>query len=262
MNTSSSVIFQLLPSRRTLDRLSLNPATGGPRKFHIRRLFDLLQLCLLRRQHRQARDIWAILVRCREVDFAVLWDIGLRVLHLPHLTPLSDPSDIDSHLNYMKACRNLGDQETAKVLMEYISVLVSVGKLREALDELQLWLSSLPCSQHAGLHEYAALVALSIIPPPQLSDDADESEGQPPTINEYLQAISDHVMFARAKTYFERAHSLDPTCILSSAYLELVSSTHPPTLEFFLNLILSSVHQPLRFNSSFYQDEYLFSSEG
>lgn len=63
--------------------------------------------------------------------------------------------------------------------MEYISVLVSVGRLREASDELQLWLSSLPCSQHAGLHEYAGLVTLSIIPPPQPPDDADEPDSKP-----------------------------------------------------------------------------------
>ncbi|OAV90621.1 hypothetical protein PTTG_05026 [Puccinia triticina 1-1 BBBD Race 1] len=176
----SSVIFELLPSRRAAERLSVNPATGGPRKFHIRRLFDLLQLCLLRRQHDQARQIWSILVRCREVDFPALWDLGLRVMNLPHpSTPLADQSAIDNHLNYLKACRNLSDQETAKVLIEYVSVLVSVGRLREALDELQLWLSSLPCSQHAGLHEYAALVTLSLIPPPQPSDDPDEPEGRP-----------------------------------------------------------------------------------
>jgi len=124
----------------------------------------------------------------------------------------------------MKACRNLSDQETAKVLMEYISVLVSVGRLREAFDELQLWLSSLPCSQHAGLHEYAGLVTLSIIPPPQPPDDVDEPDPKPLTIHEYLDAISENVMFGKAKAYFERAQSLDPTCVLSSAYLELMSS--------------------------------------
>ncbi|WAQ86309.1 hypothetical protein PtA15_7A35 [Puccinia triticina] len=209
----SSVIFELLPSRRAAERLSVNPATGGPRKFHIRRLFDLLQLCLLRRQHDQARQIWSILVRCREVDFPALWDLGLRVMNLPHpSTPLADQSAIDNHLNYLKACRNLSDQETAKVLIEYVSVLVSVGRLREALDELQLWLSSLPCSQHAGLHEYA---------------------GRPLKLTEYLDAISDHVMFGRAKAYFERAQSLDPTCVLSPAYLELVSSLKLPSLESF-----------------------------
>ncbi|KAA1070028.1 hypothetical protein PGT21_002771 [Puccinia graminis f. sp. tritici] len=224
MNPSSSVIFELLPSRRAHERLSVNPATGGPRKFHIRRLFDLLQLCLLRRQHDQARQIWAVLVRCREVDFAMLWDLGLRVMHLPHPTPLADDSTIDSHLNYMKACRNLSDQETAKVLMEYISVLVSVGRLRDALDELQLWLSSLPCSQHAGLHEYAGLVTLSIIPPPQPPDDPDEFDPKPLKINEYLEAISENVMFGRAKAYFERAQSLDSTCVISPAYLQLMNN--------------------------------------
>jgi len=41
---------------------------------------------------------------------------------------------------------------------------------------------------------------------------------------EYLDAISENIMFGKAKAYFERAQSLDPTCVLSSAYLELMSS--------------------------------------
>ncbi|PLW12112.1 hypothetical protein PCANC_00901 [Puccinia coronata f. sp. avenae] len=224
-SSSSGCIFELLPNRRSQDRFSLNPTTGGARKFHIRRLFDLLQLCLLRKQHDQARQTWSILIRCREVDFAMLWDLGLRVMHLPLPTSLSDPSEVDNHLSYLKTCRNLSDQETAKVLMEYISVLVSVGRLKEAFDELQLCLSTPPCSQHAGLHEYAGLVTLSIIPPPEPSDDPDdESEPKLLTINEYLDAISEHLMFGKAKAYFERAQSLDSTCVISSAYLELMSS--------------------------------------
>ncbi|KNZ56938.1 uncharacterized protein VP01_2282g3 [Puccinia sorghi] len=238
MNSSSSIIFELLPSRKVQERLSLNPATGGPRKFHIRRLFDLLQLCLLRRQHHQARQIWSILVRCREVDFAMLWDLGLRVMHLPHPTPAADQSEIDAHLNYMKACRNLSDQETAKVLMEYISVLVSGYHLYRALsmpDCMNMLVSSL--YQSFPLHNLLMTpmsltrsLLISLVRVICAWPSHFFLERLIPNYfsnTEYLEAISENVMFGKAKAYFERARSLDPTCVLSAAYLELSDFTPP-----------------------------------
>lgn len=114
--------------------------------------------------------------------------------------------------------------QAAKILLEYICVLVSAGKLKEAFDELQLWLSALPCSLHAGLHEYAGLVTLAIIPVPPPSDDDGDPKGCPRNIQEYLEAISGHVMFGKAKAYFEKAQSLDSSCVVSAAYLKLIAS--------------------------------------
>lgn len=111
MDPSSSVIFELLPAKKASERFSVNSTTGGPRKLHIRRLFDLLQLCLLRRQSDHARRIWSILVRCREVDFAMLWDLGLHIMQLPHPDLHADPSVLDQSLAYLKACRSISEQE-------------------------------------------------------------------------------------------------------------------------------------------------------
>ena len=62
----SSLLFTLPGSKE--------PSTA--RKYHIRRLYDILQLCIQRYDYVRARKAWAILVRCKEVDWKVLWRTG------------------------------------------------------------------------------------------------------------------------------------------------------------------------------------------
>lgn len=55
-------------------------APNTARKIHIRRLYDTLQLCILRRDITRARKAWAILVRCKEVHWKALWRTGVLLL--------------------------------------------------------------------------------------------------------------------------------------------------------------------------------------
>lgn len=57
---------------------SKGPLTA--RKVHLRRLSDLLHLCIQRNDFQRARRIWAILARCNEVDWKALWTTGLHIL--------------------------------------------------------------------------------------------------------------------------------------------------------------------------------------
>lgn len=226
---SAPVIFDLLPSKRRADRFSLDPQTGGARQLHIRRLFDLLHLLDLRRDRTRAQRIWAVLVRCREVDFRSLWDLGLRMLDLPHLNSEDDDRSVDEkRLAYLKACQNLSEEESSRVLIEYICSLIAVGQTKDALDEVELYLPIHPHSQHAGLHEYAGMIALSLAQP---SSDHEVIPSEQPDIIDYFRSIAAAPYFGKAKVYFERAQLLgSSSTMLSDGYLQLMmtASQVPP----------------------------------
>lgn len=49
-------------------------------RIHIRRLYDLLQLCIQRNDLPRARRAWAVLSRCKEVDWKTMWTTALQLL--------------------------------------------------------------------------------------------------------------------------------------------------------------------------------------
>ena len=61
-----SFLFALPEAKRTL----------SARKVHIRRLYDILELCIHRNDLARARQAWAILVRCKEVNWKAMWRTG------------------------------------------------------------------------------------------------------------------------------------------------------------------------------------------
>ena len=58
---------------------SKQPSTA--RKVHLRRLYDILQLSFQRHQFQRAKRVWAILIHCKEIDWKVLWNVGLCILN-------------------------------------------------------------------------------------------------------------------------------------------------------------------------------------
>src|SRR5580765_2212935 len=50
------------------------------RQLHIRRLYDLLQLCIHRHDYERAKRAWAILARCNEVEWKSLWPTALLII--------------------------------------------------------------------------------------------------------------------------------------------------------------------------------------
>jgi len=57
---------------------SKKPLTA--RKIHLRRLYDILQLSIQRHDFFRAKSVWAILSRCKEIDWKALWTTGLLII--------------------------------------------------------------------------------------------------------------------------------------------------------------------------------------
>jgi hypothetical protein len=60
--------------------------SGGPvspaathRALHLRQLYTILHLCLLRGDHARARAAWSVLIGCREMDWEDLWRLGFGI---------------------------------------------------------------------------------------------------------------------------------------------------------------------------------------
>lgn len=67
------------------------PRPTTARKLHIRRLIDVLQLSLLRRDYDRARRAWGILIRCKEISWKDMWKTAVALL--------ADPGDDDQQEN-------------------------------------------------------------------------------------------------------------------------------------------------------------------
>lgn len=50
------------------------------RQVHIRRLYDILRLCIQRHDYERAKRAWAILARCKEVEWKSLWPTALLII--------------------------------------------------------------------------------------------------------------------------------------------------------------------------------------
>ena len=67
----SSFLFNIPEGKR--------PTTA--RKIHICRLYDILQICIQRNDMTRARRAWSILVRCKEINWKVMWRTGLLLVN-------------------------------------------------------------------------------------------------------------------------------------------------------------------------------------
>src|ERR1700722_119049 len=63
-----------------LFELLWNKHSRTARKVHIRRLYDVLRLCIERNDLPRARKAWDILIRCKEFDWKVMWQTAVHLL--------------------------------------------------------------------------------------------------------------------------------------------------------------------------------------
>jgi len=68
--SSEGFLFAPLNSRQPLTT----------RAVHIRRLYDLMQLCIHRQDWARATRAWTIFARCKEVSWMAMWSTGLLLL--------------------------------------------------------------------------------------------------------------------------------------------------------------------------------------
>jgi len=180
------------------------------RKVHIRRLADLLELCIHRRDWPRAKRAWAILARCPEFEWQKMWHTGLLLA-----TSLDNALEIDNadprRLDYLRVMMLRCPENRLSILQELLLQLISGGHHREALDELDLYLPSFPFQDNAVLHMYAGLLYLFLAEPPT-SNEFTSSHTKALTLNQqYLR---------ECKTHLRRASELDPSHPVPTSLLQ------------------------------------------
>ncbi|CAA7259614.1 unnamed protein product [Cyclocybe aegerita] len=180
---------------------SRQPATT--RKIHLRRLHDILQLSIQTRQFKRAKRAWAILCRCKETDWKALWTTGLLILGEGEPGNNGTCNAVD----YLRAMMLHCPDDRESILQELVFRLLLLGKCREALDELELYLPSFPYQDNPVFHVYAGLCCIFLAQPQQ-----DHS-------NRF-----DRNLLRDAQTHLEHAKTLDLDNTVVQAFLEKLSS--------------------------------------
>ncbi|PCH41466.1 hypothetical protein WOLCODRAFT_69613 [Wolfiporia cocos MD-104 SS10] len=201
---------------------SKHPRTA--RKVHIRRLYDIFQLSLQRGDLARARRAWAILVRCKEIDWKAMWRAAVLLI--------DDAGDDDAELDearipFLSTMMRQHPEDREDILKELTLRLIRIGKYRRALDELDLHLPSFPYQDNPVLHVYSGLLCLYLAqPPPDGSSTTDR--------------LWDAVLLRDAKARLERALKIDPDNAIAAAFIEQVrfvpSYSHLNPREFVLPL--------------------------
>ncbi|KAF9520862.1 hypothetical protein BS47DRAFT_1286631 [Hydnum rufescens UP504] len=207
---SSKSIFGLAPRLN----LSLEP-TSSARKFHIRRLQDILQLSVQREDFARAKKAWAILARCTEVDWITIWETGLSVIGKATGQSLEehDTSRMGNRerLDYLKIVMLRHKPGREQILQEIVLTLIASQRHQEALDELELYLPSFPFQDNPVLHTYAGLIALFLAQPAgSISGPRSQSQAR------------EAMLIREAKSHFERALALDQENVVSLRFLDKV----------------------------------------
>jgi RNA polymerase I-specific transcription initiation factor RRN11 len=100
-------------------------------------------------------------------------------------------------------------EERVSIIKELVLCLILSGRMRHALDELELYLPSFPFQDNPVLHIYAGLISLYIAQP------ANEGSN---TGNFNTNLLRD------AQSHFERAKALDPDNVVAHAFIERISA--------------------------------------
>ncbi|WVQ70577.1 hypothetical protein IAR50_000096 [Cryptococcus sp. DSM 104548] len=142
---------------------------GSLRHAYIQSLAHCLQACLLRGDLERARRAWAILIRCREVDWRARWEWGLLFLssqgsNAPNLaSQVDDVRQVERWINTLRV--TVQNEEKPSLLHALILYYIKAGRYRQALEELETYLPSYPYLLSASLHTYAGLLAFYLAQP-------------------------------------------------------------------------------------------------
>lgn len=153
---------------------SKNPNTA--RKVHIRRVYDILQLSVQRNDISRAKKAWGILARCKEFDWKAVWTLGV---HLMGTTEASTTDISRTRIEFLRSLMLQHPNQKDAVLRELVLRLIQAERYKEALDELELWVSrqtikglrlkmclrylpSFPYQDNPVLHTYAGMICMYI----------------------------------------------------------------------------------------------------
>ena len=208
------------------------------RRVHLRRLYDVLHLSIQRGDLHRARRAWAILARCKEIDWRASWILATGLLDRSGRRTESSQTKIDflrtMMLHFPEDVRTRSNTthillitlQREPILCELVHLYIVAGRHREALDELELFelhvfhhksfltgldissLPSFPYRDNAVLHIYAGICSVLA--------------SQPGSPSEVVVQSIDSEMLDRAQIFFERAKSLDPENIVVDLLLGMV----------------------------------------
>ncbi|RDB22743.1 RNA polymerase I-specific transcription initiation factor rrn11 [Hypsizygus marmoreus] len=180
---------------------SQKPLTA--RKVHIRRLYDLLQLCIHRNDLTRATRAWAILARCKEVHWMSMWTTGFLLLG----ANLDEDNRTHKRLEYLRTMMLRQQDDREHILQELIVQLILSGRHREALDELELYLPSFPYQDNPVLHVYAGLICLYLAQPVTSSGSAPFNA----------------ILLRDAQSHFDHAKGVDPDNVVAQGFLDKIT---------------------------------------
>ncbi|KAN0097420.1 hypothetical protein V8E55_001866 [Tylopilus felleus] len=194
------------------------------RRVHLRRLYDVLHLSIQRGDLHRARRAWAILARCKEIDWRASWILATGLLDRSGRRTESSQTKID----FLRTMMLHFPEDREPILCELVHLYIVAGRHREALDELELFelhvfhhksfltgldissLPSFPYRDNAVLHIYAGICSVLA--------------SQPGSPSEVVVQSIDSEMLDRAQIFFERAKSLDPENIVVDLLLGMTQN--------------------------------------
>ncbi|QRV76248.1 RNA polymerase I specific initiation factor [Ceratobasidium sp. AG-Ba] len=195
-------------------------AANSSRKQHIRFTYDILHVCLQRGDLVRARRAWTILVRCPEIDMRTIWQIGLALIPREGEEGKRGKATRE-HVGYLKRVRLQIPEMQETLLKETVLALIDMGEYQEALDELDLYIVTMPFDQNAVLHLYAGMLWLYTAQPRRDMHENDEEEK---VIEDDIEPIDtrdyDLTRVASAKRHFRRALALDPDNAFARGFLD------------------------------------------
>ncbi|RSH85201.1 hypothetical protein EHS25_005008 [Saitozyma podzolica] len=236
-------------------------------KLHIQNLVDLLHACLLLGELDRARRAWAILIRCREVDWKERWYWGLALFSSTEPND-SDPTQTQSRpfsqeLTYRAAQDEGRDAErwlrtlrvSAKeadrpaLLHALVLHLIKHSRYRDALDELETYLTSYPYLLSSSLHTYAGLLSFYLsypesarhtahvspsqahqerTPPRTLSPSSSRSPSAAPPASDRgrPRAPTNPILLAQARAWFVQALELDPEIQVAKEFIKMIDAPY------------------------------------
>ncbi|KAF8076599.1 hypothetical protein FPV67DRAFT_423456 [Lyophyllum atratum] len=177
---------------------SRKPLTA--RKVHIRRLYDVLQLCIHRNDLERASQAWCILARCKEVHWMSMWTTGLLLMG----ANTDEGNRTSKRIEYLRSLMPRHQDDRERILQELIIQFIQSNRHREAMDELELYLPSFPYQDNPVLHIYAGLICIYL--------------AQPMTPNTPFNPI----LLRNAQSHFEHAQGIDPNNVVAQGFLNKI----------------------------------------
>ncbi|TRM68129.1 hypothetical protein BD626DRAFT_480869 [Schizophyllum amplum] len=172
------------------------------RKLHIRRLWDVLHLCIQKHDIARTRRAWLVLARCKEIPWTAHWNIATLILSEGSVSGHNE-DDLPA-VDFLRTMMLQHPDSREDMLRELVLHFIAHDRCREALDELELYLPSFPYSDNPTLHVYAGLTRLYLAQP--------SSPG----------ATFNKTGLRDAQSHFERALALDENNAAARVFLEKI----------------------------------------